>query len=128
MISRFRGKRLDNDRWIYGSLVKFDDSNAFIMPEYKGASTASYAEIFRDTAIAVDIDTVDQSTGLLDKNEKEIFERDICKFYGRFGIDTGVVEFQRYGFHIVLSNVSMYRIDEFWLEVIGSMNEDSHLL
>lgn len=86
MIREYRGKRLDNGKWIYGSLVRFDESTAFIMPEFPRASTQSYADIFFSTAIAVDINTVGQSIGLASKDEKEIFDGDYLK-----NINNGII-------------------------------------
>jgi len=78
MIQKFRGKCPDGG-WIIGSLVKFDENTCFIMPEFRGASTLSYAQIFNHTAQYVDIETLGQSTGLSDKNNIEVFSGDIIR-------------------------------------------------
>jgi len=71
---KFRGKRIDNNKWVYGFLWIFQKPDT---SWYKTHITPKYESV----RIEVMPDTVGQFTGQHDKNSKEIyFDSDIVEY------------------------------------------------
>lgn len=82
----FRGKRLDNDEWLYGDLMHGNQGGCYIYP-------LDAENLYTENK--VDPDTVGQFTGTKDKHGKKVFEGDVVRRRdSAFGyVDTGVVKY-----------------------------------
>lgn len=134
---KFRGKRLDNGKWLYGNLVElrnpFNPNDApacFIMPkEVNIAAPDSIAE--QEVVIP---DTVGQFTGLLDKNGQEIYEGDIvANDFGNAYIVNMAVEWCTDGYwalHEIDGDDTMHFVADYLkeIELIGNIHDNPELL
>lgn len=77
----FRGKRLNDGKWVYGSLIQMDEegSQSFIFPFYKYASSLACDQIVSMFMVVVYPATVGQYTFLNDIDDKKIFTADILQ-------------------------------------------------
>lgn len=136
----FRGKRLDNNKWIQGYYVKCEsDSLSYIIPN---------TNIYDGYSVVID-ETVGQFTGLYDKNNVRIFESDIIsikneegeiyRFEVKFGKcggienvkhDVGYVSFYFWRNYLGFSlrTDPIYWLNAYDCEVIGNIYDNPELL
>lgn len=71
-IGLYRGKRIDNDEWAIGNLLVFPDLTSYICcPDVDDSETLN--------KYSVDLETVGECSGILDRASVFIFEGDILK-------------------------------------------------
>ena len=123
----FRGKRVDNDEWVYGY--------------YSGPvgidTIHEICDINDPTGIMLDVDpaTVSQYTGLTDKNGKEIFEGDVVTGLFLYALPiNGCVGFREgaFGLHWMRGGweeftpfTSMCHVE---FEIIGNIHDNPELM
>lgn len=127
----FKGKRKDNEEWVYGNLVHITET-------YKGEEDIQECNIYQIITydgIGFDVipETVGQYTGLKDKNEVKIYDGDIIQYEN---IHKGVVKYsEKYAQFILKETDNLLdeceALGEFNVkvfEVIGNIHDNPELL
>ena len=122
---KFRGKKLANGVWAYGSLVYSNEIDAAIYYQNGNGSVKVMDWVY------VNPDTVGQFTGLYDKNKKEIYEGDILNVPG-LG-DKIEVRYVRGVFAFLWNGdlddeAPINAPTQEWAEVIGNIHDNPKLI
>lgn len=122
----FRGKRVDNNEWVYGFLSKSRGNNHFLSlcidHEENGVMLSSIVEP----------ETIGQYTGLSDKSGVKIFEGDIVRYNG----EKHIVVFETRGetgyFGIKIDHIETWgfclSVPAKLMEVIGNIHDNPELV
>lgn len=123
---KFRAKRIDNGKWLYGDLMHDNIGGSYIYP-------IETENLYKENAVFPD--TVSQFTGLRDKKGKEIYEGDIIiekiKSSSQDG-DRLVICFEDFEWEGKNSNGSTTSLSLLatyhTIEVIGNIHDNPELL
>ena len=127
----FRGKRTDNDEWIYGDLRHISDGHGGYILCIVDNTNGRNNDV---TGFKVIPETVGQYTGLTDKNDVKIFEGDIVRYdanYHDMVISYDVENWGGWLYEDMDDNMQAYSIYEFNLKdiaVIGNIYDNPELL
>lgn len=152
----FRGKRVDNGKWEFGSYFRHNNRQKCVIGDYDKPEDFDDIIIFSGSAdwnmprplnyVKVDPSTVGQYTGLTDKNGKKIFEGDIVHYVYEPGKafwhsnQNSVIEFRSTGFYMrCIRGTNKFPCSSGWLvtiphregscfEVIGNIYDNPELL
>ena len=130
----FRGKRLDNGEWVYGSFVQIPLVSGRIAycicpiekvgRENKNVPHMGILYTLNEDIFVVDPATVGEYTGLIDKDGNKIFEGDIIQFYKT----SAYVIFRGGEFCAIDCNNTSYCIVQNCCEIIGNIQDNPELL
>ena len=123
----FRGERVDNGEWVYGSLLK--QAGEYISKDEVTPNECWICGMRGEKALIVS-ETIGQYTGLKDLHGTRIFEKDIVRIYYPFDDPDGcVVSWSKEGARWDFGGCDAYFCTPSKnCEVIGNVYDDVNLL
>lgn len=143
---KFRGKAVETNEWVYGSLIQCEVSGKeYIFP--KGNDANESERVGEDGCLSIFTheiypETLGQYTGIKDKNDKEIYEGDIVSFedaecdaegyHDNVFLNRGVVSYDEVSMCYSFSNRQTVDMEDLYIptdaEIIGNIYENPELL
>lgn len=131
-IIKFRGKSIDEGKWVYGDLLQFYlngepvKTNFSILP-FEVEKIDEH--IYENQPVSICYDTIGQFTGMYDCNGKEIYEGDILRTsISKNGIGFVSWNIENASFVVQMKNSAQWY--NLWrgYEVIGNIHDNPELL
>ena len=125
---KFRGRRSHDKEWVVGNLVIDNRGNKHIVPFSFFEEDGHHLQYNDDTdkPVFFDQETIEQFTGLHDKNGKEIYEGDIPDGYGAVFFSNEYLGYFAKSNEFECEYKPIYDIPI--IEIIGNIHENPELL
>jgi len=127
---QFRGKRVDNDKWVEGSLVLQGNTNRVVL-SYIIPIVSYNQDGFIGRFEKVYTRTLGQYTGIKDRNGKEIFEGDVVNWFNGHQSENMIVCFANGSFEFkrfqVKNNYYWINVDTESISIIGNIYDNPEL-